>query len=183
MAQFPQQFAFPIPPIHITSIGSLSAVTASPIMFNVPASFNYPSANLALFFPFRITAPYTFSTAFWINGSTAAANIDIGVYSEDGTKLASTGSTAQGGAPLASLIQSTSITTTTIGPGLFYLAVSLDAATSGLFASNSVWTANFEKVCGVAQMASAFPLPATATLATVANVYVPLFGVTGRSFV
>lgn len=179
MAEFPKQYAFPDPLVHVstlamTSVGSLPIGTAS-----APASAAYPTANLAILVPFRIGRPMTVTTMFAYNGSAVSGNIDLGIYSADGTKIVSTGSTAQSG---TSVIQSISVTSTQIGSGQFYMAVALDNTTGTLLqipAKNAPANASM----GLSQMASAFALPATVTFATCANNYVPIIGLTGRSVV
>lgn len=176
MAEFPRQYVFPDPLVHIssTSINSVMCYVNSS-----PGSAVFPTANLAIFVPFRIGRPMTISSLFALNGAAVSGNIDLGIYSADGTKIISTGSTAQAG---TSVMQAISVTSTQIGAGLFYLAVAMDN-TTGTLIRWAPGAAPISKMIGLAQMATAFPLPATATLATVANAYVPDIGCTGRSVV
>jgi hypothetical protein len=54
-----------------------------------------------------------------LNGATASGNMDVGIYDYAGTRLVSSGSTAQSG---TSAFQDFDITDTLLGPGIFYLA-------------------------------------------------------------
>lgn len=140
------------------------------------ASTTYPTANLAIYIPFVIDEPLTVQRLFWANGTVASGNVDIGVYSVDGTRLVSSGSTAQSG-PNAH--QSVDVTDTLLGRGVYYIGVSMDNTTGTLFRRNAA--ANDNKIVGCAQEASAFPLPATATFATITTGFFPLVGVLFRS--
>lgn len=134
-------------------------------------------ANVAVFVPFTVSKQISFSTLFTVNGTVVNGNIDIGVYAQDGTKIVSTGSTAQSG---TSAIQLISCTATTIGPGVFYLAMA-SSSTTGTFATYIIGQVLKTKFAGVAQMASALPLPATATLATIGQDSIPLIGLSTRT--
>ena len=102
------------------------------------------------------------------NGSTASGNIDVGIYDLGGAKLVSIGSTAQAG---TSAYQVFDITDTTLYPGQYYMAVAMDGTTGTLVR----WSPGAQECRNLAmqQMASAFPLPATATFASVASSYIP----------
>ena len=160
------------------NISYLSLCGVSPYNAMVgPSSALWPAANLAIFHPIRLAVPVTV-TKFWlINGATAAGNVDIGIYDLNGYRIASTGSTAQG---TVSVLQSIDVTDFTIGPGGFYLAMALDNGTATSL-SNSM-TAIQTRELGLAEMAAAFPLPATATLAVVstAAIRLHLFGLSRR---
>lgn len=149
----------------------------------VPVSVNFVfGANGAIFVPFRIPRPLTVQSFSLQNGTAVAGNIDMGIYTPGGTRLVSTGSTAQAG---ISVTQTVAATATRFGPGLFYMALAMsNAATARILAQN--FTPNdMAQMLGLATMAAAFPLPATAVFASVgvANLFVPQFGLTARSFV
>jgi hypothetical protein len=143
-------------------------------------STTWPSTNLALFFPFFLSKTIKVLNLFWVDGSANSGNVDVGIYTADGTKLVSTGSQVQG----INGIQSVSVSLE-LGPGLFYLAIAMDNTTGALQAGTTGGVGNLESasIFGAAQMASAFPLPATATLATVGQDYIPVFGLSTRSVV
>jgi hypothetical protein len=163
-----------VSPFDATSIGSCIGTLAT------PASAAWPSANLGIAIPFRVTTPIKFSNAFWHNGTTVSASyhIDVGIYSADGTKLGSIGSTAQG---TASIIQTVALTTE-IAPGQFYMAMSCDNASATFWKSTGI-TLNVCRALGMGQMSSALALPAAFTFAAMGYAYIPVFGLTYRSFV
>lgn len=139
----------------------------------------WPAANRALFIPFTLSQPIAVAAMFTYNGGTASGNLDLGIYSEDGTRILSTGSTAMSG---TSTLQVISVTSTVIGPGRMYLAMAVDNTTAIFRAANTGYiTAIAFKVAGMAQMASAFALPATATLATLSTSYAPIFGLSTKT--
>lgn len=167
----------PIFPGWSPAIGTRSTAFAPGTTGGAAASATWPTANLAIFIPFTLSAPYTVTQMFLWNGATATGNFDLGIYDHVGTKLVSAGSTAQSG---TSVIQVVNVTDTQLGPGLFYMALAMDG-TSGTVARTAPARTAFCKILGMAQMASAFPLPTTATYATVANSFIPFFGFTDRS--
>jgi hypothetical protein len=141
-----------------------------------PGSATWPAANRAIYVPLRVATPTVFSQAWLKNGSAVSGNVDIGIYSADGTRLVSTGSTAQSG---TNAYQTIDMTDTLVGRGLYYIALSIDNTTATTFRRN-LDAASMRGV-GVAQEASASPLPASATFAAVVSAYMPEFGVLGRT--
>ncbi|HVB24120.1 MAG TPA: hypothetical protein VNG51_19435 [Ktedonobacteraceae bacterium] len=77
-------------------------------------------------------------------------------------------------------IQLLTLTTTTLGPGLYYMAMSCDNTTAN-FAIQQIGQSLKTPYTGLAQMDSAFPLPASATFATLGQDQIPLFGLSTRS--
>jgi hypothetical protein len=140
-----------------------------------PASGTWATADLAIFHPIRLAMPVVVSQFWVVNGATVADNFDIGVYSLDGTLIASTGSTVQAG---TNAVQSVDVADFTIGPGGFYLAIVFHDITSTTFGSAPNLATS--KMLGMAQMAAAFPLPAVATLATTVSYRVPIYGMSTR---
>lgn len=138
-----------------------------------PASAAWPSANRAIYVPFSIRESITVISLFVVNGATAAGNFDIGIYSQDGARIVSLGSTVQTG---TSTIQNTSITATRIGPGRFYLALVLSSASGTVFTWNSGVTGVTSNTVGIYSQTTALPLPASATFATAAGSAIPIFG-------
>lgn len=136
-----------------------------------PSSAAWPAANDALFVPLYLCQPVVVTRLYSVNGSTVSGNIDMGIYAEDGARIASIGSTAQSG---STALQFFNITDTPLAPGRYYLAVALDNTTGTLFRSNLTVVRN--QTLGLAKMASAFALPATATFATVTSGFFPFVG-------
>ena len=137
----------------------------------------YPSADLAIYIPFRTRFPFVVAQAFWYNGTLGTpGNVDVGMYTRDGRRLWSTGSTAQSG---ASALQTVDITDKYYGAGSYYIALACDNAAAQLF-SLAFGNVALDTYAGIKQQATAFPLPATATFADPTFDYCPVFGFTPR---
>ena len=147
------------------------------IYVDAPGSFTWMTANRAVYVPFRISRTILVKNMFIFNGATISGNVDLGIYDKDGTRLVSTGSTAQAG---ASSVQTIAVVNTPIGPGLFYMALAINNTTATVYLWN---LANYRSKCfGLAMQAAVFPLPVIATFATYSD-YLYLYGLTARSFV
>jgi hypothetical protein len=156
-------------PVSLYSIGvELAAIAQA-----APASAVWPTANLAILIPVALPHRVLATKLWWYNGATVAGNVDCGVYTADGRLVISSGSTAQAG---ANTIQEVDITDTWISHGRYYLALSLSSTTATVFRWNTA--AQLAKFLGIAQAASALPLPATLTLAAPANALIPWCGLT-----
>lgn len=182
---FPGEFLEPCVTIHPWSLESVGGILQSSngTPLNSVASAIYPVANKALFFPFFLGKTITAVTFLWFNGSAVSGNIDVGIYTEDGTRLYALGSTVQAG---TNVVQSIPLTGSglTFGPGLFYLAIVMDNITGRLFRgqSNATLTQVMSEL-GAAEMDGAFALPAMATLVSLTVDYIPVFGLTTRSLI
>lgn len=137
-----------------------------------PASTVWPAANDALFIPFTVKQPLVVKTLFSANGTAVSGNIDLGIYTKGGKRIVSSGSIAHAG---TSVLQFYDFTDFILGQGLYYMALAVDNTTATFFRSNL--SSSILQCVGVAKQASAFPLPATATFATVTANYLPLIGV------
>lgn len=164
-----------VPPRAITpwsfeSLGATIAAFADP----APATTAWSQANQALFVPFSIPFTKTAKKMFLFNGSAVSGNVDVGIYNDAGTRLVSAGSTAQAG---TSAIQEFDITDTALpGSQLLYMAVVLDNTTGAVNSRSG--GADEGKLRGILTMASAFPLPSTATFASPStNFRMPIFGI------
>ena len=140
------------------------------MLFRSPRSTTggaYPTANVAQFYPIIVRAPFTARSFTWRNGAAVSGNVDMGIYTSTGTRLVSTGSTAQSG---TSVLQTATCTATLIQPGDYYLGFACDNTTStfGRVAIGAIPT----RSQGIVQMAAAFPLPASATFAVSALNYI-----------
>ena len=149
------------------TIGTFSPNSIGSMIANVDqhllTSLAWQTANAAFFFPFTIDVPTTIVQMSWANGATVSGNVDIGIYNSEGTLLVSSGSTAQSG---VSANQTVNTTDTLLSPGKwFYLALAVDNTTATLL--GVALSAAFNQAMGVLSMASAFPLPATATFASI----------------
>lgn len=162
-----------LPPKLVISSASMCSIgpdIAAVGSFGPAGNGTWPSANLAIMWPFTLEVPATVEKVGWMNGTTATGNIDAGIYDTSYAKVVSLGSTAQSG---TAAIQVGTLTATAMDPGRYFMAMSMSSASStidlweGLSAS---WIRGF----GFAQMASAVPLPSTFTPATYTNNMQPL---------
>jgi hypothetical protein len=133
-------------------------------------------ANAAIYVPFFVPWAYPVARAFWCNGSSAAANVDIGIYGIGGAQLWHSGSTAQVAANNLQFVSAGVL----LSPGPYLLALACSGTTNALTA-NTVITTDFGRLMGYYQQASAFPLPAPATFAAYAGVGLPLMGITTKA--
>ncbi len=164
-------FARPVPPILSTvsheSIGLLVNIVAGTSL----SSQTFAVANEAIYIPFMLSRP-TVATSLWsANGTNASQTRDLGIYSFDGKKIISTGSTAGSG---TSTLQVSSITATTLGAGQYYFAIASSGTTNTFI--GMAGTTNNTQLLGVYQQTSAFPLPATATFASITTGHIPVIG-------
>jgi hypothetical protein len=176
MSAFPS-YPFPlnpsrlIPPLHAPFIGPLAGRIAA------RANAAWPTANKAIFIPFRINELMRLQSPAVVNGGTVSGNIDGGIYTEDGVRIVSSGSLAQSG---TNATQSLTIANFNLLPGSYYFAVAMDNTTGtlGRFAAGNVASL---RAIGVKQQTTAFPLPATATFAAISSDYVPTFFLSASS--
>jgi len=154
-----------IPPLHAPFIGPLAG------RISARANAAWPTANKAIFVPFRLNELMRISNLSVINGGTVSGNIDGGIYTEDGVRIASSGSVVQTG---ANSTQNLSIAAFNLPPGNYYLGTAMDNTTGtlGRFAAANVSSL---RAIGIKEQASAFPLPSTATFAQITADYVPTF--------
>jgi len=132
----------------------------------------WPSANLAIFIPIRVPSPVMVCKLAMGAGATAAGNFDMGIYDRFGNLLVSSGATAKS----ATTEQILDVLDTRIGPGLYYLALSADGTNNyTCWTGNGTAPAPVEKarLCGTLEMATAYPLPATATFAARTTAAIP----------
>lgn len=140
------------------------------------ASFTWSAANTALFMPFSFRYGYRIRRAWWYGGSAInGTNVDVGIYNKEGVRIHSLGSTAGGtnsainGAAVDWFVQ----------PGSFFYAI-VFSGTTNVALGNANVTAYMLRLGRCFQMASALPLPATATFATCTVVGLPLAGISNH---
>lgn len=131
----------------------------------------FPASNDAIFVPFTIERPALVKRLFSVNGNVTSGNIDMGIYTSDGGRIVSIGSTAQAGTTTKQFFD---ITDTYLSPGQYYMAVAMNNTTGTLRRFNI--TVLRQQHFGVLKMATAFALPAAATFATVTAAYIPSIG-------
>lgn len=139
------------------------------------------AANEMLAFPFTLTAPTLMNKVFWVNGSSVANNCSVGLYNADFELLAETASTGLSGASVPQVVT----LTRRLSPGLYYLALAHNSATTNRLFRWSFATLGDEmwRILGCWRQASITlgALPATATPVACNNVGFPLFGLITRT--
>ena len=128
----------------------------------------WPTSDLAIFVPVAVPRRVVVTKLFAAI-STASGNVDIGVYDPAGVRLISTGTTT------AATSLTVNTTDTTLGPGLYYLAMVANNTTVQLQRLNP--TAPILTACGLLtqQLGAGAALPATATMAVLQTLaYRPL---------
>ena len=136
--------------------------------FSTTGNGVWPTANLAIFIPLSIPDDVLVVKFSLLNGIVASGNYDFGLYDSQGNLIVSTGSTVITG---TSVVQTIDSTDTLVPKGFCYLGMSCDNITANF--SRMAVTAAVLNGWGVRQMATAFPLPSTITLAAPANAYLP----------
>jgi hypothetical protein len=148
-------------------VGMTHGLPPAAINMNAVSGGTWPSANRALFIPWYVQRPVVVTALQVYVTTSAAGNLDLGVYDANGVRLVSTGSTAVA----AVGVQRVAVSPTSIPAGKHYLAMSC-STTSAQFLREATQPWTF--LTGVQQMAAAVPLPASATFAAPANNYSPL---------
>jgi hypothetical protein len=123
------------------------------------------TANQAYYYPVTIPWPYPVQRVFWANGSSVAANKDFGIYTPNGARIYSTGSTAEGTA--SAIVYTTVATPFILGPGMYYFALVSSGGANHMFGLGPGLT-QFAMMGGLMQT-TALPLPNPATFATSAT--------------
>lgn len=123
--------------------------------FNAAGTNSSPTrtANAGYFFPIYVEKQIALTRLWVFNGSAVSGNLDIALYNSAGTRVVSTGSTAQSG---TSSVQKVTVSYT-LDPGFYWIGVALDNAT-GTFRQIGSQPANS---MGAFTATSSFPLPAS----------------------
>lgn len=165
---------------HHGTMSSLGAVQSNWNGGNTFGSGNWIAANRAIYVPFRLTAPRVVRQLWWYNGTiVGTVHLDCGIYMANGPSttslLVSSGSTVQAG---GSALQLVDVTDTLLPGGLYYMALVMDANSSGVF--RCTYGVQNSRIIGMCQQASAFTLPASMTPAAIASTFYPVFGWTEK---
>jgi hypothetical protein len=165
-----------IPPLFINSMSRYAARCSVSQAQPATSALTW-TANQAQYIPFYLPWPYPVRRVFWSNGSSVVStNVDVGIYTADGTRIYSTGSTAASG---ASVLQYVTPTEFLLSPGRYYMAKSCSTATAARGGTGqSSMTLGFLQMAGFLEEASALPLPATMTPVTATLTVIPIYGFT-----
>ena len=146
-----------------TSRHSIDTLADSWIAWQATANTTtaWGTANRAVYVPIRVPRRVIVRELAYSSAPTATGNIDIGLYDQGGTRLVSSGSVAKSGSSSETVRD---ITDTTIGPGLYYLALNNDTTTDTFTMCTE--TAVVATARGIlTEAVGAVTLPATATWA------------------
>jgi hypothetical protein len=173
--QVPAPYVF-LNPFSLESIGQANRDTLGNL--SAVASATYIAAQRALYFPFSIPRTITVYRYFWANGTTASTNnFQVGVYDRNGNAINRGTSTLATG---ASQLQFDNVTDFSLPEGSYYMAIWGSGTTAHL--TRGATAVRYTRLMGCFQESSlASGLQATATFATMASAYVPLFGLACRS--
>jgi hypothetical protein len=144
----------------ILSLGTYSCIPGDTWSGAVAATAAWPTANLAVYVPVRIPTACVVKKLALSNGSAVTGNFDIGIYNAAGSRLVSTGSTAQSGTATEQVV---GVTDTALSAGLYYFAA-CHSSTGSVMAVSPV--APIAAAHGVlTEAVGAVTLPATASWA------------------
>ncbi len=148
--------------------------------YNSLGSAAWPTANAALGYPFIVEdIGYTINKA-WMEsvGNANGVHVDIGVYDENYSKVASLGSTAWTN---ASLIQTFTFSQY-LKPGRYFAVIASDSTGMGNeIIKNGGGDGLAWRIYGCFKATTSFPLPSTITPATYGDDNIPIFGFSGVS--
>lgn len=164
-------------PLHITSIGRWNAFAAI-ASFQLSANFAnsaWPAANRAVYVPVALHARFTVARFMVCNAGAVAGDLDIGLYNFAGSRLISTGTTAQSG---TNAVQYVDVTNQSFPAGNYWLALVL-GDTGGRVSTSTTGAGGFEPFWGATlENLGSTVLPATMTPAVRAVGTLPCFGFT-----
>lgn len=130
----------------------------------------YPKADLAIYVPVRISSS-VIVRKLYAHITTAAGNVDLGIFDLAGTKLLSTGAVA------ASTSGVFDVTDTLFHQGIYYLGITATSTSLAIAAAQTA--APFSAAVGVCteQLSAGAALPGTATLSvSQTHAFIPSLG-------
>lgn len=151
------------------------------LQFTQGASNAWPSANLAIFVPFRLAEPVTVCKLAVGAGATAAGNFDVGIFDAQGNRIVSSGATAK----QSSVEQIIDITDTEIGPGVYYLALAANGTNNyTTLVPSGVVPIPIQKtrLYGVVHAAASYVLPASVTFTAATFSSIPMIAAYLRGY-
>ena len=165
MADFPA-YAMPAPPVltpfHPDSLGlALTGAEAGAAgQLEDATSGTWGTANRAFYYPFKLYAPAVATQLLFFVGAASAGNIDVGIYTAEGSKIVSSGSTAM--SATVNTVQELNITDTALPPGEYLLAVVCSSTSGSIFRINNGDEVLLPAIL-IYEEDAALPLPAMAT--------------------
>lgn len=161
MSDFPG-YEMPVSPILTPwspeSLGSAAPAIARTL--GLVASAAWFSANLAFYYPFRLSSWATaYQLLFWV-GATSSGNIDVGIYDSQLNRIVSAGSTAM--SATVNTVQEINITDTVLPPGDYFIG-GVCSNTTGTVFLTSLADESILSAMPIYEEANALPLPNPAT--------------------
>lgn len=135
----------------------------------------WPAANRAIYCPIWLPWPYLVRRLWWVNGSAAGGNWDIGIFSVAGTRLLSSGSVAGSG---NSAPQFDSGYDFLLPPGRYFLGLAHDSTTANRVTGHGSVGPGGLRLGGLLQQDNAFPLPASMNPSAITATFMPIAGMT-----
>lgn len=175
------------PAISILSRESIGGGTIARMAGTTPATGTSPwsdAANSLIAFPFVIDVDTTFYKGFWVNGSAAGSNGEVGIWDASYNKIVTTGSVAGSGNSVPQSSAFASSATPKLPPGLYYAGMAWNATTTNrLCRFGGIPITGFWQVLGCWKQAGITlgSLAATATPGDITNAVFPYFGVITRT--
>jgi hypothetical protein len=139
------------------------ALSCTGLLPGFAATNTWTTANTAIYHPIRVTHPVVATKLHWLSGDVVNGNYDIGLYDATGRKLASSGSTAVPGTSTTVLYDMADLY---LEQTIVYVALALSSATCRYYGFKLASDIQEMRLSGLVEQASALPLPATATFAT-----------------
>ncbi len=177
----------PSPPV-ITAVsrGALGGSMIVRMGGTTPATGTSPwsdAANSLLAFPFVIEVDTTFYKGFWVNGSAAGGNSEVGIWDAAYNKIVTTGSVAGSGNSVPQAAAFASSATPKLQPGLYYAGMAHSATTTNQLARMSCGSSGLLQAAGCWKQAGITlgSLAATATPGDMTNAVFPFFGLITRT--
>lgn len=158
-----------IPFVGMWPMNGVSVDSNGPILTGIsPSAAVWSAVNRAIFVPVRIPFPITVRQMMVNIGAAGTATIDVGIYTTDGVRLVSKGSTTT-----VAGFMLLDVADTRVGSGIYYFAMSASTITTLTITGKALGTSQRSELYGLAQMEAAHPLPAMATLALTTHSHLP----------
>lgn len=171
-----------VPHTHINTWSGLSGYRATRAFtsgLSVTASVANTTANRAIYFPVAIPWMFTIRRLFWGNGSSVGSSVDMGLFTQDFVKVASSGTTTTAGASTLQFV--TLGSPVLIDPGFYYFGFVSSGTTNALMGASYTLQAGRLAGCKLQQLGSA-SLPAVATPSSFIACTIPLCGIASRTW-
>jgi hypothetical protein len=136
----------------------------------------WPAANRALYHPFENPWRYPIKYLWWMNGTGTGNNMNVGIYTESGSLLIQTGSTARNSSARQQFVAVDYL----LMPGRYYYGQVCDStATNMIYQIGSTLTTITARLCGILQEdIGGMTLPNTMNPAEFTTAVVPINGFT-----